>query len=255
MRATVRSLLIVLAVVAATAVVVSAIVVFLAPRGPLPLPGGEPQAEEPLPTWAPPPAPPTKASGPGKGVAGRVDPEWVAEASAATGIPERALAAYAGVALAKAAEMPACGLSWATLAGIGAVESDHGRHGGNVLDEKGTARPGIFGVALDGVGVALIPDSDDGRIDGDPELDRAVGPMQFIPEAWRNWNVDGNGDGTMDPQNIDDATLAAANYLCRASTAYDTEEGWAAGVRAYNSATTYAGTVARFAIRFAEAVG
>ena len=73
---------------------------------------------------------------------------------------------------------------------------------------------------------------------GDPAfviLNRDVleGGLQFIPQAWRNWHVDGGGDGVEDPQNIDDAALAAANYLCRASTAFDTEDGWRAGIRAY----------------------
>jgi membrane-bound lytic murein transglycosylase B len=77
--------------------------------------------------------------------------------------------------------------------------------------------------------------------------------MQFIPEAWRNWHVDGGGDGVEAPQNIDDAVLATANYLCRASTAYETGDGWRAGIRSYNSPEVYLGTVAQYAIRYAAA--
>lgn len=243
----------VLAAVAGVAIVIVAVTVFLAPRdgggGGLGMPD-----PEPLPSWAPAPEPPPAAATPtGPGIAGLVDPVWLADTAEATGIPERALAAYAGAAITKAQQLPGCALSWATLAGIGATESDHGRHGGSVLDENGTATPGIFGVALDGVGVALIPDSDGGAIDGDPDADRAVGPMQHIPQTWRNWHVDGGGDGVEDPQNIDDAVLAAANYLCRASTAFDTEDGWRAGIRSYNSPEFYLGTVANYAIEFAEA--
>ena len=247
----------VLAALVGIALVVVAITVFLAPRS-----GGgdgsgfgEP-APEPLPSWAPPAAPPVAAVTPtGPGITGLVDPAWLAETSEATGIPERALAAYAGAALVKATEIPGCGLSWATLAGVGATESDHGRHGVSRLDATGTATPGIYGVALDGVGVALIPDSDGGAIDGDADADRAVGPMQHIPQTWRNWHVDGGGDGVEDPQNIDDAVLAAANYLCRASTAFETEDGWRAGIRSYNSPEFYLGTVAKYAIDYAEAAG
>jgi membrane-bound lytic murein transglycosylase B len=244
-----------LAAVAGLALVVVAIVWFLAPRsdggGPLAAPDAEP-----LPSWAPPAAEPVAAAATtGPGIAGLPDPTWLEATADATGIPERALAAYAGAALVKAAEMPQCGLSWATLAGIGATESDHGRHGASRLDDNGTARPGIYGVALDGDGVALIPDSDDGEIDGDAASDRAVGPMQHIPQTWRNWHVDGGGDGVEDPQNIDDAVLAAANYLCRASSAYETEDGWRAGIRSYNSPEFYLGTVAKYAIEYASAVG
>jgi membrane-bound lytic murein transglycosylase B len=239
------------AVVVALALLTVAVMVFLAPRGRDVTPGAE---RTPLPSWAPPATPPPAAATPtGPGVAGLADPDWLDEVADATGIPRRALAAYAGAALVKAETMPECGLSWATIAGVGATESDHGRHGGARLDEGGTAVPGIFGVALDGDGVALVPDSDGGAIDGDAEADRAVGPMQFIPEAWRNWHVDGGGDGLEDPQNIDDAVLATANYLCRASTAFETEDGWRAGIRSYNSPEVYLGTVAQYAIRYAEA--
>lgn len=252
MPAVLKTVLPVLAAVAALALMAVAIVAFLAPQAPDVVPDAE---QTPLPSWAPPAAPPLAAPAPTRpGIAGLADPDWLDATADATGIPRRALAAYAGAALVKAETMPECGLSWATLAGVGATESGHGSHAGSQLDANGTAVPGIFGVALDGVGVALIPDSDGGEIDGDAESDRAVGPMQFIPEAWRNWHVDGGGDGVEDPQNIDDAVLAAANYLCRASTAFETEEGWRAGIRAYNSPEVYLGTVAQFAIRYAEAV-
>jgi len=250
MRTALRTAVPVVAVVVALALAAVAIVLFLAPRHPDAAPGAE---STPLPSWAPPAPPPLAAATPtGPGIAGLADAAWLDETAAATGIPRRALAAYAGAALVKAEAMPECGLSWATIAGVGATESDHGRHGGSRLDEGGTVVPGIFGVALDGDGVALIPDSDGGEIDGDAEADRAVGPMQFIPEAWRNWHVDGGGDGVEDPQNIDDAVLATANYLCRASTAFETEDGWRSGICSYNSPEVYLGTVARFAIRYAE---
>lgn len=253
MRAALPTLGAILAALAGVTILVLGIVWFLAPRG-LSGPTGGGTADEPLPSWAPPAEPPLAAATPtGPGIAGLADPGWLDTASDATGIPRRALAAYAGAAIVKAQSMPQCGLDWATLAGVGATESDHGRHDGSRLDEGGTAQPGIFGVALDGDGVALIPDSDGGETDGDADADRAVGPMQLIPEAWRNWHVDGGGDGVEDPQNIDDAVMAAANYLCRASTAFDTEDGWRAGIRSYNAPEVYLGTVARFAIRYADA--
>jgi len=208
-------------------------------------------AAAPAPRWAPPPAsPPVAATAPGAGITTRVDAGWAARAAEATGIPERAVLAYAGAALAKAASMPACGLSWTTLAAIGEVESSNGQHGGSSIGADGTVTPPIFGVALNGDGVALIPDSDGGAIDGDATSDRAVGPMQLIPQAWRNWHTDGNGDGVEDPQNIDDAVMATTNYLCRASTALDTEKGWRAAIAAYNSTDAYLRSVARAAVAY-----
>lgn len=65
-----------------------------------------------------------------------------------------------------------------------------------------------------GNGFAVIEDTDNGVLDGNPRWDRAVGPMQFIPGTWASWNRDGNGDGVIDPHNLYDATRSAAAYLC-----------------------------------------
>ncbi|HEX7835781.1 MAG TPA: lytic murein transglycosylase, partial [Pseudolysinimonas sp.] len=126
---------------------------------------------------------------------------------------------------------------------------------GSVFDADGTSTPPIYGVALDGGSTNIIPDSDEGELDGDSEFDRAVGPMQLIPETWRNWHVDGGEDGVEDPQNIDDAVTAAANYLCRSSVDMDTEEGWRAAVGAYNSSDVYLSNVAAVAVGYNEAAG
>jgi membrane-bound lytic murein transglycosylase B len=236
-------------------VIAALILVILAP---IPGPSSSPAPQSPdtaAPTWAPAGPPPVGAEEPHNGIQTKVDPDWAEQTAAATGIPLRAVLAYAGAAIYKAGQMPECGISWTTLAGVGRIESDHGQYGGSQLDEKGTAKPGIFGIALDGVTTANVPDSDDGEIDGDPDADRAVGPMQLIPQTWRNWHVDGGADGREDPQNIYDATLAAANYLCRSSGAMDTEDGWRAAISAYNSSETYLSNVAAAAASYNEAVG
>ena len=253
MRAAPRTILIVVAVLVSFGVVVTAVLVFFAPRG-AGMPGAGPVAQEPAPPWAPPAPPPIAAATPGVGIAGLVDADWLASTSAATGIPRRALAAYAGAALAKAAAMPECGLAWNTIAGIGATESDHGRHGGSAVDADGAATPPIYGPPLDGGdGVEHIPDSDGGTIDGDATIDRASGPFQFIPQTWRNWHTDASGDGVEDPQNIQDAAMATANYLCRVSIHIDTEAGWIAAVSGFNSPQSYRDTVARYAVAYADA--
>lgn len=202
-------------------------------------------------TWAPPAEPPTAAAiATGPGVAGLVDADWLAATAQSTGIPSRALAAYAGVALAKAIAMPSCGLAWNTLAAIGFAESRHGSHDGSSLGADGTVTPGIFGVALAGGDTEHVPDSDGGTIDGDADYDRAVGPMQLIPQTWRNWHTDASGDGVEDPQNIDDAVQATANYLCRSSGDMTTEAGWRAGIAAYNGAESYLRAVAEAGVEY-----
>lgn len=219
------------------------------------MPGAGPLAQEPAPAWAPPAPSPIAAATPEVGIAGLVDADWLASTSAATGIPQRALAAYAGAALAKAAAMPECGLAWNTIAGIGATESDHGRHDGSAVGAEGAVTPPIYGPPLDGgEGVEHIPDSDGGTIDGDATIDRASGPFQLIPQTWRNWHTDASGDGVEDPQNIQDAAMATANYLCRVSIRIDTEAGWIAAVSGFNSPQSYRDTVARYAVRYANSV-
>ncbi|MHC5794984.1 lytic transglycosylase domain-containing protein [Lacisediminihabitans sp. FW035] len=248
-----RVILISVAGLVVTAAVVGAIVVFALPGSPL---RGLPDAtgpSTPLARYAT-SAPVTPATTPaGPALSALADPAWVTATARKTGIPPRALAAYAGVAI--SFESRTCGIGWNTLAGIGEIESRHGTIFGGTIAPDGKATPAIFGVPLSGGAVANIPDSDKGAIDGDATIDRAVGPMQLIPEAWRNWHADGNADGVQDPQNIDDATLAAAGYLCRAGDkALDTESGWRQAVLAYNGSQQYLDDVIRYSTGYAADV-
>lgn len=179
--------------------------------------------------------PPLAATPTGPGYVGMIDADWAKRVAGATGIPLLAVLAYAGAVVRSAEVTPDCGLGWNTLAAIGLVESDHGRHGGSTIGADFQVSPPIFGVILDGGDTANIPDTDGGAIDGNAEYDRAVGPMQIIPRTWASWPSDGNGDGVGDPQNIADAAVAAANYLCNASKGMGTADGWHAGIAAYNA--------------------
>ncbi|WP_253861805.1 lytic transglycosylase domain-containing protein [Prauserella halophila] len=166
---------------------------------------------------------------------------WAERTAAVTGVPARALRAYGQAELAMREHRPGCRVSWATLAGIGRVESDHGRYGGAVLQEDGRPSSPIIGVPLNGApGVRSITDTDGGRLDGDSRHDRAVGPMQFIPSTWVRHAGDGNGDGRADPQQIDDAAVTAARYLCAGGRDMSGADGWWAGIMSYNNSVEYA---------------
>jgi len=160
-----------------------------------------------------------------------VDGAWLDRTAAATGIPRRALQAYAAADLELIREQPACGLGWNTLAGIGEVESGHGRQ----LNDAGYSTLQILGPAVLGG-------------------THAQGPMQFIPATWATWGADGNGDGVRDPNQIDDATLAAARYLCSYGS-LNTKAGWRAAVYGYNHLDSYVDSVAAQASVYAQRAG
>lgn len=103
------------------------------------------------------------------------------------------------------------GLPWGVLAGIGQVETDHGR-----------------ATAVSSAG--------------------AEGPMQFLPSTFAIYGVDGNGDGKADINNQADAVYSAARYLCASgggvpSTVRD-------AVFSYNHSTQYVDTVMSLAAQY-----
>ncbi len=81
------------------------------------------------------------------------------------------------MSLYKAAAATCDGLSWTVLAAIGQVERGHGR-------DTSTSYAG------------------------------AMGPMQFLPDTFAVYGLDGNGDGQVDIMNPADAIYSAAAYLC-----------------------------------------
>lgn len=161
-------------------------------------------------------------------------------------VPRLFLDAYRRAALTMRARVPGCRVGWTALAGIGRVESDHGRFHGARLALNGDIYPRIVGLPLDGTrGTAVIPDSDKGTLDGDTAYDHAVGPMQFIPSTWKRVGQDGNGDGKVDPYNAYDAALTAGTYLCRANPNgnLDTDDGLRPALYSYNHSNAYVETV------------
>ena len=90
------------------------------------------------------------------------------------------------------------GLSWTVLAGVGKVESDHGR-----------ARTLVSSAG-------------------------AQGPMQFEPGTWVRHGVDGDADGRADPFDPADAIPSAVGYLCALGVSRDAT----AALVAYNCGNT-----------------
>jgi membrane-bound lytic murein transglycosylase B len=197
---------------------------------------GDSPFHEDLPPLNSPTAPPAK----GRQSAGQSDPE--------AGIPATVLDAYKKAADSVARTQPGCNLPWQLLAAIGKVESGHA-DGGRV-DAAGKTLTPILGPVLSGHGFGLIRDTDGGKYDGNKLFDRAVGPMQFIPSTWteggpdhQGWGADGDGDGVKDPNNIYDAALAAAHYLCAGDRDLSDQAQMDEAILAYNHSSDYLNTV------------
>ena len=187
--------------------------------------------------------PATPASAAASTTSREPDPAWVTSTATATGVPARALQAYASATLRAGAELPGCRLGWTTLAGIGHVES---AHGGSALAPDG--RTSVEGPALDGTsGYAAI--SEGGT------WDRARGPLQFIASTWRQWGSDGDGDGVADVDDVDDAAWTAARYLCASGADLTTPAGWTAAVHSYNHSDVYVRSVLAAADAYAARSG
>ncbi|HEY3684797.1 MAG TPA: bifunctional lytic transglycosylase/C40 family peptidase [Streptosporangiaceae bacterium] len=109
------------------------------------------------------------------------------------------------------------GLPWAVLAGIGKVESDHGRN-------PAARHPNGAG---------------------------ARGPMQFLPGTFARYAVDGDRDGRADIYGPADAVFTAARYLCASGARGGSERGVRRALFAYNHAGWYVDLVLSWATRYA----
>ena len=169
-----------------------------------------------------------------------VDPGSGTSSPGATSVPVILWSAYRS---AVASAPTSCNLPVELLAAIGQVES--GSLAGRRLDSHHRAVPAVLGPVLNGGAFAAIFDTDDGRLDGDPTWDRAVGPMQFIPSTWQRWGRDGNADGTRDPQNVEDSAFSAAAYLCAGGRDLSTSAGLRSAILSYNHSDVYLADVLR----------
>ena len=92
------------------------------------------------------------------------------------------------------------GLPWPAVAAIGKAETDHNR-------SPGTSDAG------------------------------AVGPMQFLPATWEEFQADGDGDGEADVEDEEDAIAGAVRLLC--VNGGDDPTMLRAAIRTYNRSDEY----------------
>ncbi len=167
-------------------------------------------------------------------------------------VPVEARAAYERAAAVLSDARAGCRIDWTVLAGVGLVESDHGRTDDRVLDAEGATTPALYGEKLNGKkGAAKVRDTDAGRLDDQRTWDRTVGPLNFLPSKWLVVGVDADDDGRRDPQDIDDAALAAGVFLCSADRDLSATKALRAVLADFNPAEGYAGQVLTAAASYA----
>nr|WP_132992616.1 lytic murein transglycosylase [Gordonia zhaorongruii] len=162
-------------------------------------------------------------------------------------VPKTNFKAYRAAETTMARTDPTCRMGWKLIAGIGKVESHHANFGD--VDADGELRTPIYGPVLNGslAGNQVISDTDGGKLDGNAAYDRAVGPMQFLPSTWKHYGADGNGDEKTDPQNVFDAALTTARYLCDEGLDMKDGSGETQAVLRYNNSMDYVSKVTGFA--------
>ncbi len=113
------------------------------------------------------------------------------------------------------------GLPWAVLAGIGEVETDHGR----------STAPGVRSGA---------------------NFAGAEGPMQFEPATFTAYAVKADPDAPLTPYDPQDAIYTAANMLCTNGARGGTAQGIRQAIYAYNHADWYVTEVLDWAAKYAR---
>lgn len=178
-------------------------------------------------------------------------PSAVVNSPGSLRIPAIALTAYRNAEAMMASAAPGCGVSWNLLAGIGRIESLHAN--GGATDSRGTAVRPIYGPSLDGTlpGNEVIVQS---RSADRVTYARAMGPMQFLPGTWSRYASDGDGDGKADVQNVYDASLATARYLCSGGLNLRDPSQVMAAILRYNNSVAYARNVLGWAAAYATGV-
>ncbi|MFD9686785.1 NlpC/P60 family protein [Kitasatospora sp. NPDC059088] len=162
------------------------------------------------------------------------------------GIPQRMMDAYNRAVTAMSTLSPNCrGLDWALLAAIAQVESTQAQ--GHQIAGDGLITPPIIGPILNGSGAGgnttPVLDTDGGKWDGNTVYDAAVGPMQFLPSTFTGMSAKVRPEGGANPNNIDDAAMAAALYLCGNGRDLNDQSQLFAAIYQYNASTAYVNEV------------
>lgn len=138
-------------------------------------------------------------------------------------VPASAFVAYVRAQDTASVVDPTCRLPWTFLAAVGRIESDHGRAGGGSLTSTGVEQPAI-------------------------REGSRVGPMRLPLSLWAEQARDGDGDGKLNPQDVDDAALTAGLTLCESGDDLSSFEGMFRAAMRLRDSSAYATQVTTLAL-------
>ena len=145
--------------------------------------------------------------------------QWSQRVSGKTGIPAPAVSAYGRAEMWMRSKSPECGVSWSTLAAVGALASKHGTD-----------------------------------VQGRSGWQRTVGPLRMRSAIWQQLGSRASGDGAAPKVwSVGDAALTAARYLCSQPKSMRESRGWWDAVAAYRHSVAYAQRVFSTAKQYALA--
>lgn len=176
--------------------------------------------------------------------------EWSAQEGEIRSIPPRSLQAYAYASVTMSES--GCDIGWQTLAAIGSVTSNHGFIAGATVDNDGTTSRKLRDLKV--VGNDSVADTDNGMLDGDPNRDVGMGPMQIKAAAWKKFGESVQPDSVPSPDNIDDASLAIARQLC-AKGSLNTSTAWDNGMKSINPNPDFIKAVHAKAHEYSQSAG
>lgn len=141
-------------------------------------------------------------------------------------IPELVFYAYRAAEMQLAIDRPECGLPWHLTAAVGRLGSRHADGG-----------------RTDVLGTLVTPTA---------TPDGKLGPMLLSPAVWDRFSADGNADGTADPQNVFDATLAAGAWMCEEGGNLGEPDGEARAVALFDPSPQYLTNVRAWSAAYAK---
>jgi cell wall-associated NlpC family hydrolase len=134
-------------------------------------------------------------------------------------LPGYAYAAYVRASRQLDLDFPDCPLPPALFVGMGRILSNHGAADNATVSPSGRSSQDLLGLVGE-----PTPDTDHGRLDGNPEKDLRVGPMQLLPSQWSG-STNSETVAPLTPDWLYASSVVAGAVLCSGSNDLATDSG------------------------------